>query len=361
TAMDSDIAVDSTVPTVLSSTDPKDMPHTESITTPSEQQEHTATTTTTEETDRPQSPAQFDPLATTTSIPSSDEGLDDDEEDVSNKTDNGESSSLPSATSLATSPLEDSIKTTEDTITEDAIKTTEDTITEDTITEDAIKTTEDTISEDTISEDAIKTTEDTITEDTISEDTITEDAIKTTEDTITEDTIKTTKDTAASVAIIDTPSPNHATVDDSVAQTAESVADNEVASITTAAIAPLGFAEDEQPEKDVAPKTKTEQDITRTSSSSSPSPSPSLSLSLSPPSSTSTSVATSPTSSPTDMSRPLSREELRRRGSFLDSKDVANMRYSSPTISESMRPIADPRFKSRFQNILAEWKARANN
>ncbi|KAF9120156.1 hypothetical protein BGW39_011630 [Mortierella sp. 14UC] len=59
------------------------------------------------------------------------------------------------------------------------------------------------------------------------------------------------------------------------------------------------------------------------------------------------------------MSRPLSRQELRRKSSFFNSKEIAisDQRFSSST-SASMRPIADPRFKSRFQNILSQWKSR---
>ncbi|KAF9201568.1 hypothetical protein BGZ49_008182 [Haplosporangium sp. Z 27] len=85
-------------------------------------------------------------------------------------------------------------------------------------------------------------------------------------------------------------------------------------------------------------------------------------------------------------SRSLSRQELRRRSSFFNSKDIvtSDRRYSSistsstlsssssyssysypnpvsTSVPSSLRPIADPRFKSRFQNILAEWKARADN
>ncbi|KAF9355201.1 hypothetical protein BGX26_006850 [Mortierella sp. AD094] len=80
------------------------------------------------------------------------------------------------------------------------------------------------------------------------------------------------------------------------------------------------------------------------------------------------------------LSRPLSRQDLRRKSSFFNSKDivVSDRRYSnysststsssysntngvSTSIAPSMRPIADPRFKNRFQNILAQWKARADN
>ncbi|KAF9904723.1 hypothetical protein EC991_002360 [Linnemannia zychae] len=59
------------------------------------------------------------------------------------------------------------------------------------------------------------------------------------------------------------------------------------------------------------------------------------------------------------VSRPLSRQELRRKSSFFNSKEIAisDQRFSS-SISASMRPIADPRFKSRFQNILSQWKSR---
>ncbi|KAG0200336.1 hypothetical protein BGX28_006568 [Mortierella sp. GBA30] len=61
------------------------------------------------------------------------------------------------------------------------------------------------------------------------------------------------------------------------------------------------------------------------------------------------------------LSRPLSRQELRRKSSFFNSKDIAvsDQRYSSATY-DSMKPIADPRFKSRFQSILSQWKARAS-
>ncbi|KAG9071851.1 hypothetical protein KI688_006068 [Linnemannia hyalina] len=61
------------------------------------------------------------------------------------------------------------------------------------------------------------------------------------------------------------------------------------------------------------------------------------------------------------LSRPLSRQELRRKSSFFNSKEIAisDQRFSSST-SASMRPIADPRFKNRFQSILSQWKARAS-
>ncbi|CAO3573930.1 unnamed protein product [Mortierella alpina] len=61
------------------------------------------------------------------------------------------------------------------------------------------------------------------------------------------------------------------------------------------------------------------------------------------------------------LSRPLSRQELRRKSSFFNSKDIAvsDQRYS-PATYDSLRPIADPRFKSRFQSVLSQWKARAS-
>ncbi|KAF9194705.1 hypothetical protein BGZ51_007932 [Haplosporangium sp. Z 767] len=61
------------------------------------------------------------------------------------------------------------------------------------------------------------------------------------------------------------------------------------------------------------------------------------------------------------LSRPLSRQDLRRKSSFFNSKDIAvsDRRYS-PAAYDSLRPVADPRFKSRFQSILSEWKARAS-
>ncbi|KAF9919033.1 hypothetical protein BX616_002697 [Lobosporangium transversale] len=67
------------------------------------------------------------------------------------------------------------------------------------------------------------------------------------------------------------------------------------------------------------------------------------------------------------LSRPLSRQELRRKSSFFNSKDIAvsDKRYGtwsgSSSISASMRPITDPRFKSRFQSLLSQWKAREGN
>jgi len=62
------------------------------------------------------------------------------------------------------------------------------------------------------------------------------------------------------------------------------------------------------------------------------------------------------------LSRPLSRQELRRKSSFFNNKDIVvnSQRYSATTYS-SLRPIADPRFKNRFQNILSQWKARDSN
>ncbi|KAF8931784.1 hypothetical protein EDD21DRAFT_376647 [Dissophora ornata] len=62
------------------------------------------------------------------------------------------------------------------------------------------------------------------------------------------------------------------------------------------------------------------------------------------------------------ISRPMSRQELRRKSSFFNSKDIAisDQRFSS-SASASMRPIADPRFKSRFQSVLSQWKARDSN
>ncbi|KAG0287798.1 hypothetical protein BGZ98_004490 [Dissophora globulifera] len=58
--------------------------------------------------------------------------------------------------------------------------------------------------------------------------------------------------------------------------------------------------------------------------------------------------------------RPLSRQDLRRKSSFFNSKDIAisDQRFSSST-SASLRPIADPRFKSRFQSVLSQWQARS--
>ncbi|KAF9377790.1 hypothetical protein CPC16_011664 [Podila verticillata] len=62
------------------------------------------------------------------------------------------------------------------------------------------------------------------------------------------------------------------------------------------------------------------------------------------------------------LSRPLSRQELRRKSSFFNNKDIVvnSQRYSATTYS-SLRPIADPRFKNRFQSILSQWKARDSN
>ncbi|KAG0040794.1 hypothetical protein BGZ82_008852 [Podila clonocystis] len=62
------------------------------------------------------------------------------------------------------------------------------------------------------------------------------------------------------------------------------------------------------------------------------------------------------------LSRPLSRQELRRKSSFFNNKEIVvnPQRYSATTYS-SLRPIADPRFKNRFQSILSQWKARDSN
>ncbi|GJJ78171.1 hypothetical protein EMPS_10530 [Entomortierella parvispora] len=69
----------------------------------------------------------------------------------------------------------------------------------------------------------------------------------------------------------------------------------------------------------------------------------------------------SPAPSPA-LSRVSSRQDLRRKSSFFNSKEIviSNQRYSTGTY-DSMRPVADPRFKSRFQNILSQWKARTSN
>ncbi|KAF9995068.1 hypothetical protein BGZ80_007612 [Entomortierella chlamydospora] len=80
------------------------------------------------------------------------------------------------------------------------------------------------------------------------------------------------------------------------------------------------------------------------------------------------------------LSRPVSRQDLRRKSSFFNSKDIAvsDRRYSnysssstsssysntsgtSSLVAPSLRPIVDPRYKSRFQNTLAQWRARASN
>ncbi|KAG0083593.1 hypothetical protein BGZ93_004617 [Podila epicladia] len=62
------------------------------------------------------------------------------------------------------------------------------------------------------------------------------------------------------------------------------------------------------------------------------------------------------------LSRPLSRQDLRRKSSFFNNKEIVvnPQRYSATTYS-SLRPIADPRFKNRFQSILSQWKARDSN
>ncbi|KAF9152502.1 hypothetical protein BGX21_005098 [Mortierella sp. AD011] len=80
------------------------------------------------------------------------------------------------------------------------------------------------------------------------------------------------------------------------------------------------------------------------------------------------------------LSRPVSRQDLRRKSSFFNSKDIAvsDRRYSnysssstsssysstsgaSSLVAPSLRPIVDPRYKSRFQNTLAQWRERAGN
>ncbi|KAF9423955.1 hypothetical protein BGZ94_008111 [Podila epigama] len=65
---------------------------------------------------------------------------------------------------------------------------------------------------------------------------------------------------------------------------------------------------------------------------------------------------------PKPLSRPLSRQDLRRKSSFFNNKEIVinPQRYSATTFS-SLRPIADPRFKNRFQNLLSQWKARDSN
>ncbi|KAG0049416.1 hypothetical protein BGZ83_005795 [Gryganskiella cystojenkinii] len=69
----------------------------------------------------------------------------------------------------------------------------------------------------------------------------------------------------------------------------------------------------------------------------------------------------SPSTSPA-LSRVSSRQDLRRKSSFFNSKEIviSDQRYSTSAY-DSMRPIADPRFKSRFQNVLSQWKARTSS
>ncbi|KAF9538489.1 hypothetical protein BGW38_009994, partial [Lunasporangiospora selenospora] len=51
-----------------------------------------------------------------------------------------------------------------------------------------------------------------------------------------------------------------------------------------------------------------------------------------------------------------------RKSSFFNSKDITiNSQRFSFSASESLRPIADPRFKNRFQNVLSQWRAREGN
>ncbi|KAG0345803.1 hypothetical protein BG004_003049 [Podila humilis] len=68
---------------------------------------------------------------------------------------------------------------------------------------------------------------------------------------------------------------------------------------------------------------------------------------------------TNETETPKPISRPLSRQELRRKSSFFNNKEIViNPQRFSASTNTSLRPIADPRFKNRFQSILSQWKAR---
>ncbi|KAG0221150.1 hypothetical protein BGX31_010132 [Mortierella sp. GBA43] len=143
-----------------------------------------------------------------------------------------------------------------------------------------------------------------------------------------------------------------ATIDSIAPTTAESRADDEVAAVIAAT--PMSTTEGEQ-----VSKAKEQENVLPRSSKQD------LSIETTSTTAMSKKVGQEPytpsTPSTPSSSRPASREELRRRSSFFNSKDisVSSTRYTS-TVS-SLRPIADPRYKNRFQNVLAEWKARADS
>ncbi|KAG0304116.1 hypothetical protein BGZ97_001616 [Linnemannia gamsii] len=135
--------------------------------------------------------------------------------------------------------------------------------------------------------------------------------------------------------------------------------DNEVAAVTSFA---EGFSLEDRTSTVKAPaaieRTQTSSTPSSPSSTPQPIPVPAVEALIA---AASTIVGEEGQEARKSLSRPLSRQELRRKSSFFNSKDIAisDQRFSSST-SASMRPIADPRFKSRFQNILSQWKARAS-
>ncbi|KAF9148571.1 hypothetical protein BG015_009701 [Linnemannia schmuckeri] len=135
--------------------------------------------------------------------------------------------------------------------------------------------------------------------------------------------------------------------------------DNEVAAVTSFA---EGFSLEDRTSTVKTPatieRTQTSSVLSSRSSTSQPIPVPAVEALIA---AASTVVGEEGQEPRKSLSRPLSRQELRRKSSFFNSKEIAisDQRFSSST-SASMRPIADPRFKSRFQNILSQWKARAS-
>ncbi|KAK3824827.1 MAG: hypothetical protein J3Q66DRAFT_326137 [Benniella sp.] len=126
--------------------------------------------------------------------------------------------------------------------------------------------------------------------------------------------------------------------------TAGSIAQNDKvpATAAVAVTAPLSFLKGEQP---FSNKEKDQKDVA-------------LKANQDAPVSITTTTRTTTDKSEEEPPKSPTRQELLRRSSLFNTKQItiSNMRYSS-TVS-SFRPVADPRFKNRFQNILAQWKER---
>ncbi|KAF9925121.1 hypothetical protein FBU30_005014 [Linnemannia zychae] len=159
---------------------------------------------------------------------------------------------------------------------------------------------------------------------------------------------------SANVDVVNTPRVNAVVTTAATEISAIEAADDEVAAIVATSFAE-GFSLDDRPETVVAtnPPSPTQTLNESTSSRSTPQPKEVAALVAAATAVVSEGEVRKPSS------RPLSRQELRRKSSFFNSKEivVSDQRFSSST-SASMRPIADPRFKSRFQSILSQWKAR---
>jgi hypothetical protein len=132
--------------------------------------------------------------------------------------------------------------------------------------------------------------------------------------------------------------------------TADSIAQNDEvpATATVAVAAPLSFLESEQ---SFSNEGKDQKDVTLEANQDAP-----FTITT-----TTSTTATTTDKSEEEPPKSPTRQELLRRSSLFNTKQIviSNMRYSSPV--SSFRPVADPRFKSRFQNILAQWKERDNN